>query len=98
MTVSGAGSDGNAITVAPDGTDLKVTDTGFGTSVSGDAACPGGACPAAMVTSIVVNGGDGFDSLTVDAAITLPATLNGGNHNDTMVGGAGGDTLNGGEG
>ena len=44
----------------------------------------------------VVTGGTGDDTLTADA--TLPATLNGGPGNDTLIGGSGNDTLNGGAG
>lgn len=44
----------------------------------------------------VVTGGSGDDTLTAHAS--LPATLNGGPGNDTLIGGSGNDTLNGGAG
>ena len=44
----------------------------------------------------IVTGGTGDDTLTADA--TLPATLNGGPGNDTLIGGSGNDTISGGPG
>ncbi|MGE5610269.1 MAG: calcium-binding protein, partial [Bacillota bacterium] len=51
---------------------------------------------AAAVTSILVNAGDGDDSVAISSAITVPATIRGGNGNDYLVGGAGNDVLDGG--
>jgi uncharacterized delta-60 repeat protein len=49
----------------------------------------------ANITSIVVNAGSGNDTVVVSTAISLPATLNGGNGNDTLRGGDGNERLNG---
>jgi len=54
----------------------------------------------AEVKGLVVNGSDGKDSIKVfgDGLITFGCTLNGGNGNDTLMGGAGDDVLSGGNG
>jgi Ca2+-binding RTX toxin-like protein len=62
-----------------------------------------GTFPRAGFTTIVVNGGDGADTILVsdaNGAFTnvQVTTLNGGEGNDTITGGAGGETLNGGNG
>jgi Ca2+-binding RTX toxin-like protein len=49
------------------------------------------------VRRIVVNGNDGDDRIDA-SALNVPVTLNGGNGNDTMIGGKGDDVLNGGNG
>jgi RTX calcium-binding nonapeptide repeat (4 copies) len=52
--------------------------------------------PAADVTAIDVNAGNGDDTVRVDettAAFTIPTTLDGGNGNDNLTGGSGDDTL-----
>jgi RTX calcium-binding nonapeptide repeat (4 copies) len=54
-------------------------------------------CPAAGVSSIFVNAGDGDDSIALDS-VSLDATLEGGDGNDRLVGGGGQDTLDGGAG
>lgn len=48
-----------------------------------------------VVTSLIVNGNDGNDNVTLQSAVTFATTLNGGNGNDTLLGGAGADYLNG---
>jgi len=50
------------------------------------------------VTGIRVDAGNGKDVVLVDAAITVDATLLGGNGKDTLTGGGGDDTLDGGNG
>ena len=57
----------------------------------------------AAITSIVVNGGAGGDTILIDDANgaftdTIPTTLDGGDGNDTIIGGAGGEVLSGGPG
>src|SRR3954463_11704548 len=51
------------------------------------------------VTSIVVNGGLGNDSIAIGgkrgSAVSTPATLNGGDGNDNLSGGGGADLING---
>jgi uncharacterized secreted protein with C-terminal beta-propeller domain len=55
--------------------------------------------PAKQVRKIVVNGGQGDDTITVDTGgLKIRAILNGGNGNDVLTGGDGNDTLNGGPG
>src|SRR5436190_293989 len=55
--------------------------------------------PLAGVKSILVNAGDGNDSVSVAGGtkyrLAIPATLNGGNGNDSLTGGEAGDLLNG---
>lgn len=47
---------------------------------------------------LIAYGGNGQDALTVDAALTLPAILRGGNGKDVLTGGGGADILQGGNG
>lgn len=47
------------------------------------------------ITSIQINGLDGDDSISM-ASVPIPATLSGGNGNDTLVGGSASDFLSGG--
>jgi uncharacterized secreted protein with C-terminal beta-propeller domain len=55
--------------------------------------------PAARLRRIVINGGKGDDTITVEShGQTLPVTLNGGDGNDTLTGGDGNDLLSGGDG
>ena len=50
------------------------------------------------VRSIRATLGDGNDSLTINAAINAPATIDGGNGHDNLSGGSGNDTVTGGAG
>ncbi len=52
-------------------------------------------CPAAGITSIVLNGGDLDDTLNA-GTIAIPVTLGGGGGMDTLTGGTAGDSLVGG--
>ena len=54
--------------------------------------------PLSAFSRIVAYGGAGHDVITVDAAITKPAYLYGGDGNDTLSGGSGDDYLYGGAG
>jgi hypothetical protein len=45
------------------------------------------------LTGILVNAGDGDDSVTVASTLKAPATLNGGTGSDTLNGGAGNDSI-----
>jgi uncharacterized delta-60 repeat protein len=47
---------------------------------------------------IIVNGKNGDDKITIDPAITLAASINGGAGNDTITGGGGNDSIDGGAG
>lgn len=67
----------------------KITVVGNGKTVSGS--------PFSSVNKIVVNGNDGADRIVI-GSIAIPATLNGGNGNDTLIGGNAGDSLLGGAG
>ena len=51
---------------------------------------------SAVTKGIRVDAGKGRDTVVIDAAITLDATLLGGNGKDTLTGGSGNDTLDGG--
>src|SRR5436190_2523623 len=64
-----------------------------------------GSAPVAVArdsfTRIAISGGNGSDVVRFDetnGAITTPATIDGGNGDDTLLGGSGADTLNGGRG
>jgi uncharacterized delta-60 repeat protein len=54
--------------------------------------------PIDSVHAIVASGGEGDDVLTVAAAVSVPAQLNGGFGDDVIVGGAGDDDLRGDDG
>ena len=53
---------------------------------------------SAVTHGIRVDAGNGKDNVLIDAALTLDATLLGGNGKDTLTGGGGNDTLDGGNG
>jgi hypothetical protein len=55
-------------------------------------------CPTAGVTAISVQVSSGADRVTIAAAISTPATINGGGGRDLLGGGAGADRLDGGPG
>ena len=57
-----------------------------------------GAFPLAGLTGVSVSGLNGHDTVLVDAAVSLPAHLLGGNGRDSLTGGAGADQLDGGNG
>ena len=50
------------------------------------------------VTKVSINAGNGDDSITLDSSVTCPATLAGGNGNDTITGSTGATSLDGGAG
>lgn len=50
------------------------------------------------VSKIVADGGAGNDTITIKSGINIPASLSGGDGNDSLFGGDGGATLNGGAG
>jgi Ca2+-binding RTX toxin-like protein len=94
-------SAGGVLTVADSGT--IAVNAGLGCS---QAAAARVTCSTTGVTSLVIDTGDGDDTLTL-TGLTLPATLTdgpgddtfvGGSGNDTFVGGSGNDALNGGPG
>lgn len=90
LVVTGT-QDDDVIHVAPGATDatkLDVTLNGQTTSFD-----------LARVTKLIrVNGLGGEDAVTIAASISTPASLNGGRHDDTLVGGAGPDRVVGGKG
>lgn len=53
---------------------------------------------AAVTGGIRVDGQGGDDQITIDPAVTLPATLIGGKRHDTILGGGGDDVMDGGSG
>ncbi|HYO09460.1 MAG TPA: calcium-binding protein [Tepidisphaeraceae bacterium] len=83
-----AGTDGaDAVSVAKSGNSLIVTvDGGTPATFSG------------AISSILLKGNGGDDLLTITDALTLKASLQGGNGNDTLRGGGGSDSLDGGAG
>ncbi len=54
--------------------------------------------PLDQVTGINISGGNGNDIVTLDPAVTLPGTLDGGNGSDQLFGGSGDDLMDGGNG
>ena len=54
--------------------------------------------PMAGLLGVSVSGLSGHDTVAVDAAVTLPTTLLGGNGKDNLTGGSGVDTIDGGNG
>jgi Ca2+-binding RTX toxin-like protein len=112
--VSSASINNNTATLNLDGADDNVavsvsggllvhgqTTGGLASGSDWDSATPGDqTVPANGTFSVVVNGGDGNDSLTVLAKTTelANATLNGGGGDDVLSGADTNDTLNGGDG
>src|SRR5258705_12440621 len=45
---------------------------------------------ASSITSITVNADDGSDTVSIDSAVSINATINGGNGGDQLTGGSGG--------
>src|SRR5215211_5201102 len=90
----------NRVTVASSPGTLTVTDPGSATMVaSGDCAVVGpgtASCPAAGITGLQLNGGDGDDEIT--NATRINGKLFGQDGNDILRGGAGADLLDGGPG
>ena len=54
--------------------------------------------PVGGLLGVSVSALNGHDTVLVDAAVTLPVTLLGGNGRDSLTGGSGADTLDGGNG
>lgn len=57
-----------------------------------------GSFPLAGLLGLSVNAMNGHDTVAVNAAVTLPVTLLGGNGKDNLTGGSGADSLDGGNG
>jgi Ca2+-binding RTX toxin-like protein len=57
-------------------------------------AVVGGPVTVAALTSIVINAGDGNDTVIVSSKLKEPATINGGTGSDNLTGGGGHDTIN----
>jgi uncharacterized delta-60 repeat protein len=88
LTVTGTGA-ANVVTVTGSG-------SGSGNTATVTVVVDGGApqtFPAASFTSILVVGGAGNDWITVDAAVTKPAEIHGGDGSDVISGGSGNDLL-----
>jgi Ca2+-binding RTX toxin-like protein len=105
VTVSGAGGENNAITVSHNPATLSywVTDS---VKITPAAPCTKVTdtfvtCPDAGVTTIVLNGGNGDDTLTLDEntiPVIVQGRLNGDQGKDSLIGAATADTQNGGQG
>jgi Ca2+-binding RTX toxin-like protein len=88
LTLTGtAGDDRFVVGRSAGAAELTVTENGTTHTV-----------PISAPTRVVMRGRGGNDRLEVAAAVTLPATLDGGSGNDTLLGGGGNDTLLGGDG
>ena len=99
------GSENNDVTLATAGTLLQLTDSAVVPTVTSTAALLGCSvsghtisCPAAGVSSVVINGGPGDDRVTVGSTSASSVVINGGDGNDVLAGGAGGDLISGGNG
>src|SRR5437773_4358870 len=94
------GTDANdTISVGLNATDNTKVDVGINGTVTSFALL--NADTTAAITGIKISGGNGDDKITVDqtnGGIAIPATLLGGNGQDSLTGGAGNDVLNGGNG
>ena len=94
------GTDANdTITVGLNATDNTKLDVNVNGTVSSFALL--NADTTAAITGIKISGGNGNDSIKIDqtnGGIVLPATLIGGNGQDSLTGGAGNDVLVGGNG
>jgi len=86
LTLTGTGGN-DVATFAPSGSNLLVSDNGTNYSYA-----------LTSVNQIVVNLNHGNDSVTMSAGLSIPASLVGGNGDDTLVGSDGDDTLLGGAG
>ena len=101
LTVTGAGSEDNRLTVTVDGANLRVVETGGGATLSAATGCAPDApnqvlCPLIGTTGISMLGGSGDDRLTNSTSIT--GTLSGGAEDDLLTGGTGVDAFLGGTG
>lgn len=85
-TITG-GSGADVISVSKNATQLVTKQNGVTKSFT-----------LSAVKKIVVNAGGGNDKVTIASNVAIPSTLNGGDGNDTLVGGASADTINGGNG
>ena len=86
LTVTGT-SGGDVITLKLVGGQIRLSENGVVKKLA-----------QASVTSIQVFGGNGKDSISLQGAITAPATLFGEAGNDSLHGGGGSDSINGGPG
>jgi Ca2+-binding RTX toxin-like protein len=92
LTVDGTNA-GDRITLRRQGATVEVD--------FGDDGTPDFSFPAADVTAVDVNAGNGDDTVRVDetnGAFAVPTTIDGGNGNDNLTAGSGNDTLIGGNG
>ncbi|MGA2232127.1 MAG: CAP domain-containing protein [Tepidisphaeraceae bacterium] len=86
LTVTGT-SQADSISATQASGDIVVTRNGMSESF-----------PVSSVTEIVLSGGAGADTISVDASVTIPAMLVGGGGADVLNAGAGSETLKGGGG
>ena len=98
VTVSASAGQTNHLAVTVVLTNLRITETGSGASLTAATGCsPDGTnqvlCPLAGTTLIAMTGNDGDDWLTNSTSI--PGNLNGGADEDVLTGGTGADTLTG---
>jgi Ca2+-binding RTX toxin-like protein len=85
----------DSITVAPSAADANLLEVRTG---QGGATLVGAFERAAVIDAVVIVGGKGNDSLSIDPTLDLPSVLTGGPGRDVLAGGAGSDVLDGGPG
>jgi Ca2+-binding RTX toxin-like protein len=103
LLVGGPGDDSFHVGLSDDGRTYEI---GSAAPLEvGGSVCrhPGGdplalRCDAPSIAGFEVLGEAGNDSVQIDPAVTVPATLSGGDGDDSLIGGAGNDKVSGGDG
>jgi Ca2+-binding RTX toxin-like protein len=93
----------NNVAVTASGTNFVITDTGSGVNLTAGTGCTRASatvvnCPQSGVTNIVVNSGDGNDSVNLNVTTSAASTANGGDGNDSLTGSTAKQVFSGGNG
>lgn len=103
ITYNASNGQANNVTVATNSTNYRITDTGSGVNLTVGTGCTRVSatvadCPQSGKTAIVVNTGDGNDTINQNVATSAASTVNAGDGNDTLTGGTGKHVFIGGNG